>query len=468
MASGRPLWLRYQAPADRDFLHGPSNTGDTQTPSEHSERIHITVDQERLTLTPGQPTVVRAVLTNLGSIVDHVAVVVEGVPPEWVTGPQQETQLNPGAQASVALNVLVLGPRGISRGIIRSRCGARSRDSPAESAVTDAQWTVLPFTAGSLTIEPIRRGGRTGARFELGLKNDGNVPELFTLSGQDDEQLLRYGFEQTTVPLEAGSATDVRLMIRSNRRWIGPAQNRPFQVQAKPDSGAAPYKVAGDYVHKAFFPTWFPLAAMAVLAALAFVLWKLLSPATGPSTLTPSIDVFSVTPDQGQPGLKVTIKWQVSNAEDVEIDQFGTVAASGDETVTLQNTTTFKLTATNQGKSATRVSTVTIAGPTAGPTSPPQPTATVGGPVTPALQTSAETARKGEQLTVTGTGFGPGESVTIFVHASPVKQVSADDNGSFSTVITIPADAPPPGFSTFIEAAGQSGRSAQVPFETAP
>ncbi|MGA7672090.1 MAG: protein kinase [Nitrolancea sp.] len=462
------FWLRYQAPTDRDFSHVRRNTGDTQLPSQQSKRIHITLDQDRLTLTPGQPTVVRAVLTNLGSIVDHLAVMVEGVPSEWVTGPQQETQLNPGAQASVALDVLV--PR-TARSIARDypvTVRARSRDTPAESAVTDAQWTVLPFTGGNLTIEPIRRGGRSGAIFELSLKNDGNAPELFTLSGQDDEQVLRYGFGQATVRLEAGDATNVQLRIGSKRHWIGSAQNRPFRVQAKPDSGAPPYNVAGVYVHKAFFPTWFPLLALAVLAALAFVIWKLLSPGSVSSTLTPSIDVWSVTPDQGQPGLKVTIKWQVSNVEDVEIDKIGPVAASGDETVTLQNTTTFKLTATNKGKTATRVSTVTIASPTAGPTSPPQPTATIGVPGTPALQTSAETARKGEQLTVSGTGFGPGETVTIFVHASPVKQVNADDNGSFSTVITIPESAPPPGFPTVIEAAGQSGRSAQVPFETAP
>lgn len=88
---------------------------------------------------------------------------------------------------------------------------------------------------------------------------------------------------------------------------------------------------------------------------------------------------------------------------------------------------------------------------------------------TPALTLFPESARHGEQVTVTGAQFQANEMVDIRVHSALVKQVQADANGAFSTTIVVPPDAPPPGFSTSITATGQtSARSARAPFRTAP
>jgi hypothetical protein len=88
---------------------------------------------------------------------------------------------------------------------------------------------------------------------------------------------------------------------------------------------------------------------------------------------------------------------------------------------------------------------------------------------TPTLAVSRSTARKGEQLTVTGSNFWPNEMVTIQVHTTIVAQVKADAKGAFSSVITVPSSAPAPGFDTAIIAIGQtSAGSAQAPFRTAP
>ena len=88
---------------------------------------------------------------------------------------------------------------------------------------------------------------------------------------------------------------------------------------------------------------------------------------------------------------------------------------------------------------------------------------------TPTITLSTSTARKGENVTVAGTRFWPNEMVDILVHATLVAQVQADNNGAFSTVITVPTSAPPPGFGTTITATGRSSaKSADAPFDTAP
>lgn len=87
---------------------------------------------------------------------------------------------------------------------------------------------------------------------------------------------------------------------------------------------------------------------------------------------------------------------------------------------------------------------------------------------TPQLTISPATAKEGAQVTLTGSKFWPTEMVNVFLHAALLAQVQADATGSFSTTITVPSSAPPPGFPTTITATGQSSaKSAMAPFQTA-
>jgi hypothetical protein len=88
---------------------------------------------------------------------------------------------------------------------------------------------------------------------------------------------------------------------------------------------------------------------------------------------------------------------------------------------------------------------------------------------TPNVTISPGSAKERGQVTVTGSRFWPTEMVDIYVHASLVAQVQADENGAFTAVITVPSSAPPPGFPTTISAAGQSSaKTALAPFQVAP
>jgi hypothetical protein len=69
----------------------------------------------------------------------------------------------------------------------------------------------------------------------------------------------------------------------------------------------------------------------------------------------PVLRAFSVTPAQVTKGGTVTISWDVLNADDVEIEPFGQVPATGDRVVQPEQTTTYRLSATNKsgGRSGT-------------------------------------------------------------------------------------------------------------------
>jgi hypothetical protein len=80
---------------------------------------------------------------------------------------------------------------------------------------------------------------------------------------------------------------------------------------------------------------------------------------------------------------------------------------------------------------------------------------------------SRATAPRGAQVTIDCSGFQPGELVEIRVHVTTVGTATADSQGKFAQVITVPDSAPPPDFPTDISATGHSSvRTATAPFST--
>ncbi|RIK40420.1 MAG: protein kinase, partial [Chloroflexi bacterium] len=109
-----------------------------------SGRIRVTLESNTLTLTPGQPAVVRVNVANTGTLVDHLTVSVEGVPSAWVKAPEVPSQLNPGAQTTVVLQVNVARVAQNRSGDYPVTVRARSRENPNETGAAVALWTVLP------------------------------------------------------------------------------------------------------------------------------------------------------------------------------------------------------------------------------------------------------------------------------------------------------------------------------------
>lgn len=69
---------------------------------------------------------------------------------------------------------------------------------------------------------------------------------------------------------------------------------------------------------------------------------------------------LNVAPAEIEPGQAVLVSWEVQNAESVVIDQFGTVDLQGQQEHRPQTTTSYRLTATNGGKTTTAVQQVIV------------------------------------------------------------------------------------------------------------
>jgi len=98
-----------------------------------------------------------------------------------------------------------------------------------------------------------------------------------------------------------------------------------------------------------------------------------------PPVAKPSINSFTAEPSTVQQGQSATLRWSISNATDMSIDQnIGAVQSQGSRSVTPSATTTYTLTANGPGGSDTRSVTVEVSNPPP-PPPPTTPTPTLTG-----------------------------------------------------------------------------------------
>lgn len=280
----------------------------TQAKPEPLTRIAVTLEQDTLTITPGQVATFKVDVANAGPLVDHLTIHVDGVPARWIQQPEPTLQLNPGGHGTVVLTVNVeRSPRNLA-GTYPVTVWALSREKPGESGVIAARWTVQPFYADSMTLRPARARGRGRAVFGAELKNDGNMRSPMRLSGEDDEQRLTYQFSPPEVVVEPGAIGAAQCAVRERRLLFGdPKPLYPFTVHAQSPRGDK-LSASGQFVNVPLLPKWVPsraiMAAVLVAAALmyAFVLRPKLAPPFGTLTQATATVAPTKAPTQGPNG----------------------------------------------------------------------------------------------------------------------------------------------------------------------
>ena len=403
-----PAGVAVQAPPAGDpLLQGLLNNANTTaglpvvgaaaTQAFGGARLSLLVDQEQITATPGQREIVSLMVVNSGTTPDTVTLSVEGAPGMWVGVPQQAIQVPPGGRVPVSLTLGV--PRepdslaGDYPVIIRARSGMQ----PGESATARARWSVLPFSASSVSISPRRASGRRDASYQVTVRNDGNQTETFLLSTDDDAQQLQYAFTEENLTLDPGQTMTVGLMVAGQGRMFGGDETTPFRVAAQAGD-ERPANATAQFVSEPSLSPAIPLV-LAILVGLALVFFFLRNVggggvavggtatptivATAEPTATPPpepgapvINQFAIDPTTVQPGQAVTVFWNVSGADSVDINVFGNVAAQGQQQRVIDQNTDIVLVARGGGKETRRVIQAFAATPVPPTAAPVPPTET--------------------------------------------------------------------------------------------
>jgi serine/threonine protein kinase len=163
-----------------------------------ANRIAVALERDVLSLVPGQAMTLKVTLANLGALVDHLDLTVDGVPPHWVVPQDAPIQLNPNTQASALMTILV--PRvsesraGKYRVIVRAKSTELDEDA---GGAANAVWTVQGFGQSTLAVRPNNLNSKRKAIFNTVIKNEGNIPVRYVISAEDQTTKLQFKFDET-------------------------------------------------------------------------------------------------------------------------------------------------------------------------------------------------------------------------------------------------------------------------------
>lgn len=179
------------------------------------------------------------------------------------------------------------------------------------------------------------------------------MPKSEQLPDDLKELAYRNGLELT----HARWDSDVEVLIKALQRHVGDEEGPPvdLKVESSPTATAAlaakPTSVS-EVPSKSRRLVVGALAGVILAAAVVGVFFYMRRQV---NAVPPIIKAFSVTPTEVTKGGEVRLHWEVAGADDIRLEPFGQVPATGNSVDQPEQTTVYKLTATNRsgGKSGT-------------------------------------------------------------------------------------------------------------------
>jgi hypothetical protein len=221
--------------------------------------ILLSVDTDRISVAPGASVEFAVIVQNLTTLVDQVALRVDGLDPAWV---QIVPQFLPVfAQSTARARVIVSPPASFSQsaaGLYSLQLSGKAQENGGAEGQAAAVLEVQPAGDYQLKLGPGRAAGYQETAYPLSVQNGANSPLRLRLSGADKNDALWYKFEPFQLLVPAGSAASVTLTIKSKQ----PAANRQaiifsvsaagdYELREAPALAAPARQLAGQYVQLA-------------------------------------------------------------------------------------------------------------------------------------------------------------------------------------------------------------------------
>ncbi len=234
----------------------------------------------RVSLTPetlhapldGSPVEAVIVMQNTGTDVDQYAVELDGLPSAWYSLVNPAVAMFP--QDKEEARLIVRPPKGgnVTAGAYPFRVAVVSRKDNAETSRVEGVLRIGAVSVFDAEIAPRKVVATWWGRFNIVLRNSGNVDLDLALEGSDPEDACRYTFRPEAPLLSAGERATVRARVRRRGlHLVGYRKQFDVKFAAQPSTGQ-PRTVHAQYVHTPLFRTWRPVRRWLLLFLLLFLL----------------------------------------------------------------------------------------------------------------------------------------------------------------------------------------------------
>ena len=181
----------------------------------------VSLAQEEVTATPGQPVRVKVTVRNVGPVVETYSLSSVGNGSGWVSLVPSELSLFPGDENSAA--IVIKPPRASRVGAQTYPIGikATSEVDSNESTVAELSITVDPFYESALNVSRTTLEMRRRTSTYASITNNGNTTVRIILRLWDPDGRLRFKVDDSLIELAPGETSWTRVTITGPFHLVG-------------------------------------------------------------------------------------------------------------------------------------------------------------------------------------------------------------------------------------------------------
>ena len=181
----------------------------------------VSLAQEQVTATPGQPVRVKVTVRNVGPVVETYSLSSVGNGSGWVSLVPSELSLFPGDENSAA--IVIKPPRSSRVGAQTYPIGikATSEVDSNESTVAEISITVDPFYESALNVSKTTLQMRRRTSTYASITNNGNTTVRVILRLWDPDGRLRFKVDDSLIELAPGETSWTRVTITGPFHLVG-------------------------------------------------------------------------------------------------------------------------------------------------------------------------------------------------------------------------------------------------------
>ena len=217
--------------------------------------ILISVDKDHVSVAPGASVEFAVSAQNLTTLLDQVAIRIDGIDPHWVQ--VVPPYLPVFAQGTATARVIITPPNNLAQsvaGVYPLRVIGSSQENPTESAQTSATIEVQLVGDYQMRLTGARGNNAQEIAYPLRVQNAANAPLQLRLGGSDSADALWYKFEPFQLAVPSGSEASALLTIRpkhpsSDQRAIAfnVTASGDYSVQGRGPVNAPRHQIAGQF-----------------------------------------------------------------------------------------------------------------------------------------------------------------------------------------------------------------------------
>ncbi|MCI0396955.1 MAG: protein kinase [Chloroflexi bacterium] len=245
-------------PAEATVLEPPQRTVGLTEPAKtapkEQQTLRVMIEPLQVSVTPGDQAATQVTIWNGGPAAETVKVDVLDLPVGWVTVNREPLQLLPQRQVSLPLTIHLPLDNNVRPGNYPFRLLVQAVANSNRMALVSGQVVVASVERFAAELRPARLA--SGKVSQLLVRNDGNQPATFKVTGWDETGVVRFqALRGSLEQIAPGEVAAMDMVIDSrNRPLLGKTKVLPFELTVSTASSRRP--LPGQLELRPRIPVW--------------------------------------------------------------------------------------------------------------------------------------------------------------------------------------------------------------------